>query len=85
MALNRRRFTCSRQTPECSRVGVRPSMYRHFLSLATCQAPRSIFGSDPVVNADNIVRLSRLIDTPPLYLSFVCLSRLSRCQTMECI
>ena len=52
------------EMPKCSQVGDRPFVYRHFLSFATSQAPRSIAGSDPVVNAESILHLSRLIDTP---------------------
>ena len=77
-AIEKREIYREEEAKDVSRKGASPARVRRpsapdqgidllctdaSLYLATCQAPRSITGSDPVVNADNIVHLSRLIDT----------------------
>ena len=59
----RRRFSCSCQTPECSRHGDRPSAHRRLFVSGFYEAIRSIAGSDPVVFTCSTTHLCCLIET----------------------
>ena len=67
----RRRFPCSRQTPECSRPGDRPSAHQRLFVSGFCEALRSIAGSDPVVFTCSTTHLRRLIETTLFLLTHV--------------